>query len=85
MLFRMSTIIWKWYHTPHLINFRYSRLRGGHSQPRVAYKRVAYKRKSVNVCGLSCTTFSVNTVSLLARALPLISELEFSGKTLLSW
>ena len=43
----MSTIILKWSHSPDLIIFRYSCFKLGQSEPRVAYKSVAYKRKSV--------------------------------------
>ena len=45
----MSTIILKWSHCPDLIVFRYLCFKIGKSEPRVAYKSVAYKRKSVYV------------------------------------
>ena len=45
MLFEMCTIILKWSHSPDLIIFRYSCFKIGHSQPRDAYKSVAYKKR----------------------------------------
>ena len=46
-LLGMCTIILKWSHCPDLIIFRYSCFKIGISEPRVAYKSVAYERKSV--------------------------------------
>ena len=51
MLFGMSAIILKWSHSPDLIIFRYSCFKIGQSQPPVAYKSVAYKRKCVYSSG----------------------------------
>ena len=48
MLFGMSTIILKWSHSPGLIVFRYSCFKIGQSEPRVAYKSVANKKKACN-------------------------------------
>ena len=49
MLLGMCTIILKWSHSPDLIIFRYSCFKTGQSEPRVAYKSVAYKKKRVVV------------------------------------
>ena len=57
MLFGMSTIILKWSYSPDLIIFRYSYIKIGHSEPRVAYKSVAYKRKSVYLTKLTPVQF----------------------------
>ena len=46
MLFGMSTIFLKWSHSSDLIIFRYSCFKIGQSEPRVAYKSIAYKEKS---------------------------------------
>ena len=43
----MSTIILKWSHSPDLIIFRYSCFKIGQSEPHVAYKSLAYKKKRV--------------------------------------
>ena len=48
MLFGMSTIILKWSHSPDIILFRYSCFKIGQSEPRVAYKSVANKKKRVS-------------------------------------
>ena len=40
----MSAIILKWSHCPDLIIFQYSCFKIGQSEPRVAYKSVAYKK-----------------------------------------
>ena len=50
MLFGMSAIILTWSHSPDRIIFRFSYFKIGKSQPGVAYKSVAYKRKSVLIC-----------------------------------
>ena len=47
MLFGMSAIIMKWSHSLDLLIFQYSCFKIDQSQPRVAYKRVACKRKIV--------------------------------------
>ena len=44
MLFGMSTIILKWSHSPDHIIFRYSCFKKDQSEPRVAYKSVAYEK-----------------------------------------
>ena len=47
IVFGMSTTILKWSHGPDLNIFWFSCFKIGQCQPRVAYKSVAYKRKSV--------------------------------------
>ena len=68
MLFGMSTIILKWSHSPDLIIFRYSCFKIGQSEPRVAYKSVAYKKKACTMLSIK-NDLVTNPIFLTSSAL----------------
>ena len=67
----MSTIILKWSHCPDLIIFRYSCFKIAQSEPRVAYKSVANKKKSV-----SCSLYELGCRSVIRNSLTSVTEVE---------